>query len=196
EFISDDSNQVALFMSVVIFGGALLQWPIGHLSDWIDRRKVLLVTCLLAAGFALAAYPAIMLSPYLLYLAMFLFGGTAFTIYAIGVAHVNDQLESTEMLEATRGLLLVYGLGAALGPMLAAQFMKSYGNIHLLGFFSASLAILSLYGVYRLLVGQAPDVAAKGEFVPLVRTSTVVLEMAPQLVDAPDDASRMPEAKA
>lgn len=186
EYISNDSNQVAFFMSVVIFGGALLQWPIGHLSDWVDRRKVLLVVCLLAAGFAALAYPAIAVSPHLVYLAMFLFGGTAFTIYAIGVAHVNDQLQSNEVLEATRGLLLVYGIGAALGPMLAAQFMKSFGTIHLLGFFSASLALLSFYTLYRLLVGQAPDAAEKGAFVPLVRTSPVVLEMSPQLVEETD----------
>jgi MFS family permease len=184
-FISSDSNQVALFMSLVIFGGALLQWPIGHLSDWIDRRKVLLFTGLLAMGFALAAYPAMELSRHWLYASLFLFGGSAFTLYAIGVAHVNDMLKADEVLEATRGLLLVYGLGAALGPLLAAQFMQLFGTQHLLGFFVASLAPLCLYSLYRLLVGTATPVEDKGEFVPLVRTSPVVLELAPQLNEEP-----------
>jgi MFS family permease len=183
EFISSDSNQVALFMSLVIFGGALLQWPIGRLSDWVDRRKVLLAICLLAVGFVLAAYPAVAYSPSSVYLAMFLFGGTAFTTYAIGVAHVNDLLQADQVLEATRSLLLVYGIGAALGPMLAAQFMQSFGTIHLLGFFAANLMLLALYVLYRLFVGRAAVEEEKGEFVPLVRTSPVVLEMAPQLTE-------------
>jgi MFS family permease len=185
EHISADSNQVAVFMSVVIFGGALLQWPIGHISDWIDRRKVLLVVCLSASGFAAMTYPALSIDGRLAYVALFLFGGTAFTLYALGVAHVNDLLQPDEVLEATRGLLLVYGIGATLGPLLAAQFMQLFGVVQLLGFFAVSLGLLGLFSAYRLFVGRTIPMAEQGEFVPLVRTTGVVLAMSPQLNDGP-----------
>ena len=181
EHISVDSDQVAVFMSAVIFGGALLQWPIGRISDWIDRRLVLFVTCLLAGSFSLSSYFAMTLSQQWLYISMFLFGGTAFTIYALGVAHVNDLLSSEEVLEATRGLLLVYGLGATIGPMLAAQFMQWFGYEHLLGFFAVNLLTLSLYTLYWLIVGRGVAPEDQARFVPLVRTSTEALSLSPEL---------------
>jgi len=183
EHISSHENDVAVFMSLVIFGGGTLQWPIGRLSDLIDRRKVLLIICLLASAFAMGGYYAISVSQLWLYLLMFMFGGTAFTIYAVGVAHVNDLLSSDEVLEATRGLLLVYGIGATVGPVLAALFMQFFGEVHLLGFFVVNLFMLSIYTLYRLFVGRGVAIDEQAEFVPLVRTSSVVLDLAPQLND-------------
>jgi MFS family permease len=45
----------SLFMSLILLGGMLLQWLIGHPSDAWDRRQVLTAVTLLAAGFALLA---------------------------------------------------------------------------------------------------------------------------------------------
>src|SRR5690606_12939411 len=47
---------VATFMGVTIFGGALLQWPVGHASDHNDRRRVLTIVCAAAAGLAVLAH--------------------------------------------------------------------------------------------------------------------------------------------
>ncbi|MBF0471974.1 MAG: MFS transporter [Gammaproteobacteria bacterium] len=190
ESVRSSSNEVGVLMSVVIFGGALLQWPIGRISDHIDRRWVMLLVALLGALFAYIAYASLLLSDTLFYLTMFLFGGTSFTIYALGVAHVNDLLQVDEMLEATRALLLVYGIGATIGPLLASAVMQQFGAIHLLGFFSAALGLLSLFTLYRLLTGRRVALSEQGEFVPMVRTSAVVLEMAPQLSEASNRENR------
>jgi hypothetical protein len=101
----------------------------------------------------------------------------------LGVAHVNDLLTADEVLEATRGLLLIYGIGATVGPILAAQLMQLFGPIHILGFFAANLVLLSLFTLYRLMVKKGVATEDQAEFVPLVRTSVVVLEMSPQLTD-------------
>jgi MFS family permease len=114
--------------------------------------------------------------------------GPVFAEHISNVAIVNDLLAADEVLEATRGLLMVYGIGAAIGPLLAAQFMQVFGNIHLLGFFALNLLVLSVYTMYRLFVGKSVSVQEQAEFVPMVRTSNVVLDMAPQLNDEEHNA--------
>jgi len=44
-----DPDGIAIFMTVTIIGGALLQWPIGRFSDSGDRRRTLAAACLGAA---------------------------------------------------------------------------------------------------------------------------------------------------
>ena len=38
-------SETALFMTLFIGFGALSQWPLGWLSDKIDRRKVIMFCC-------------------------------------------------------------------------------------------------------------------------------------------------------
>jgi ribosomal protein S27E len=86
-------GQIALLMGATIFGGAMLQWPIGHISDRIDRRSVLIMVSFataIAAGIAawivVNGYPGLAFSA-------FVYGGLMFFLYAISVAHTNDHLE-------------------------------------------------------------------------------------------------------
>ena len=81
---------VALFMSVVLVGAMAGQWPLGWLSDRIDRRYVIALACLAAAGAALALARMGAASPSMLFIASFAFGVTALPIYSICVAHAND----------------------------------------------------------------------------------------------------------
>lgn len=70
---------IAIFMSSVIIGSAILQWPIGHLSDRIDRRLILIYVNLAAAVLALTALFMIRAHSYsgfVLSLVAFLYGGT------------------------------------------------------------------------------------------------------------------------
>ncbi|MCB1922188.1 MAG: MFS transporter [Gammaproteobacteria bacterium] len=171
--------QIALLMSATILGGALLQWPIGHLSDRYDRRNVLILvsfaTALVAAGVALL----VMQSLPGLALAAALYGGLMFSLYGISVAHTNDHLDPGQVLEATRGLLLVYGFGALFGPLLGGIAMEFAGPVGLPVLSAGMAALLALYGLYRRTQREAPALADQTEFVPLVRTTPVVLEMHP-----------------
>ena len=171
------SSGIALLMSATIVGGALLQLPIGHLSDRYDRRTVLLLVSFCAAVMAfLAGYVVIMGWPGLTLVA-FLYGGLMFSVYAISVAHTNDHLTASQVLGATRGLLLFYGLGALVGPLAGGLLMESMGPVGLPFMSAGMLALLGVYGVYRMTRRAAPPMEEQAEFVPLARTSPVVLEM-------------------
>lgn len=171
---------IAGLMSITIMGGALLQLPIGHLSDRSDRRRVLILVSLSAAIIAAAISYAIPLGMSALYPLTFVYGGLMFTVYAISVAHVNDHLSAGQVLAATRGLLLLYGVGAILGPFCGGVVMDWAGPVGLPLMSASMLLLLSLYGSYRMLRRAAPPLERQAEFVPLARTSPVVLEMHPQ----------------
>jgi MFS family permease len=189
-----EEPQIVQLMSATIIGGALLQWPIGHLSDRLDRRIVLILTSLATATVALIAGYVVIegqsgLIPY-----AFLYGGLMFSLYGISVAHTNDQLEQGQALEATRGLLLIYGIGALCGPIVAGLAMEGAGPVGLPAMSAATAGLLALFGLYRMARRSAPPVEDQTGFVPLVRTSPVVLEMFPAADQSGEIASNPPSA--
>ena len=178
--IGFDEAAIAALMSATIIGGALLQMPIGHLSDKHDRRTVLVLTSLAAAVAAAAAGFMVLGERPGLSIVAFLYGGLMFSVYAISVAHANDRLVPTQVLGATRGLLLLYGLGALFGPLVGGLVMDYAGPVGLPFMSSAALALLAVYGTYRMVRRAPPPIEEQAGFVPLARTSPVVLEMHPQ----------------
>lgn len=178
--------QIAALMSATILGGAILQWPIGHLSDRVDRRSVLVMvsfcTAVVAGGagyIVTEGYPGLTATA-------FLYGGLMFSLYGLSVAHANDHLDQGQVLEATRGLLLIYGGGALAGPLLGGAAMTLVGPVGLPALSAATVVLLGLFGLYRMARRAPPPAAEQGEFVPMVRTTPVVLEMHPQADPAPE----------
>ncbi len=171
-------NDVATFMSCAILGGALCQYPVGRYSDKHDRRKVLATISFLASLAALLlAFAAYVDS--LLLLAIAIYGGLAFSIYSVAIAHLVDQLKSEENLAGVSGLLLLYGIGAAIGPALAGQLMHFFGHQALPFYFFLTQLVLALYTIrtYRLHRDEQPEHAS--QFVPMVRTSLSAIDMMP-----------------
>lgn len=169
-------TDVATIMTFTILGGAVLQWPIGLLSDYVDRRVVLAVSALASALLVALNYMLGGLSSVLLYGIAFLFGGFAFSIYSLSVAYVNDRLDPGQSLEATRGLLQVYGVSAVVGPLMVGWGMGSLGSWVLLLFFFTVLGILGLFTVKRIMTRDPVPVEEQGEFVAMSRTSEVLLD--------------------
>ena len=171
---------VALLMSVTIVGGAALQWPIGRLSDGIDRRSVLVVVCLLAAGVALAMMLPWGQSGLPLYLLCFWFGGLAFAIYPMCMAHLLDHLPPENTLAAGSSLLLLNGVGSAIGPALAGVAMTRYGGPAALpAFYVATLTLAALFaGGRRLLRRRAND--HPSTFHVMLRTTPTAFELLPE----------------
>jgi MFS family permease len=184
-----DATGVGLMMSSAILGGALLQWPIGLYSDKHDRRLVLLWVVVLAVLVALlmsllpAGRPLLGL--------IFLFGGLSFAIYPVAVAQLIDQLHSDEILAGSSSLLMVNGVGAVCGPLLAGLLMQQLGAQALPLFFAAVLALLAAYTIYRLRHVSDLVSGEHAHFVPMLRTSHTVLELMP---DAPS-ADAEPQAE-
>jgi MFS family permease len=171
---------IALFMSGVIFGGALLQWPLGHLSDNHDRRLVMLGVSLAGAMAALAVFLLVKIYPNASFVVAILFGGCAFSIYSLSVAHANDHADADHLLETSRGLLLLSGIGASLGPILAGLLMGRLGAGSLMLYFTLLMVLLAGFSWFRRRVGVQLSTAEQGDFVMMARTSTEVLELDPR----------------
>lgn len=177
---------VAAFLSAAIFGGALLQWPVGHFSDHHDRRRVLTLVCLGAAGLALAAYTFATVSTLALIVCAFFYDGLVFTIYGLSIALVNDKLAQEEVLEAASSLLLVHGVGAMLGPTAAGMLMNAFGPGSLLVYFMLVLAATAVFAIWRLRARDAVPLEQQQGYVTIASSSPVVLEMDPRTSDPPE----------
>lgn len=114
------STGIGLFMSATVIGGAAGQWPLGRLSDNVDRRVVIFGTCLLASLTGLALSYVSTSASFLTFALGFIFGGFAFPLYALSVAHANDLSAPKAFVQTSSGLLLVYSVSAAAGPALAS----------------------------------------------------------------------------
>lgn len=171
---------VASFVAATILGGAIFQWPVGHFSDTHDRRVVLFWVCLLGAGTAGMGYFLSPLSTDSLIPLAVIFGGLIFAIYGLCVAHVNDVIDSSRLIEFTGGLLLIHGIGAAIGPTLAGVVMDAFGPKSLMLYFSAVLGLLALYCLQRLRKKVVVPVEEKAEFVLMGVGSQAVLLMDPR----------------
>jgi MFS family permease len=176
---------IALFMSAIIFGGALLQVPIGHLSDRHDRRKVLMMVCFFTVVTALSIFYFAPHSKLGLLISAVFYGGFSFAVYSLAVAHTNDHIEPHDVMNATRGLLLLNGVGAAIGPIVAGILMQWYGAQSLILYFAVVFGLLGLFSVYRMAFGVHIPTEDQGEFVAMSRTGQAAIEMDPRV--EPDD---------
>lgn len=150
--ISGNTGLAAWFMTSAVVGGALSQWPLGYLSDRIGRRRTLLVTGLFGVATAAAI---VVIAPEVGFLSInllgALWGAVAFPLYAIAVAHANDYAEPDEYVMLSSGLLLVYGVGAIVGPFVASILMAAVGPAGLYVFAAAAHFLMLLYVGQRML---------------------------------------------
>lgn len=169
---------IALFMSATIAGGVALQWPLGWLSDMFDRRMVIIWTiCATIVICSLIVFAAE--GHYAMMAAGAVFGGVSFALYPLCVAHTNDHLRADQRVGASSGLVLVYSMGAAAGPMAGVAFMSAFGPRGLFVFIGFCAAAMLGFAFWRL--KSAPPVPA-GQQMPyqvLPRTTPAVAAMDP-----------------
>ena len=176
---------IATFMAATILGGAAFQWPIGHYSDRHDRRWVLCWLCVASAAVAgLGFYLAREYEASLIVLGI-VYGGLSFALYGLSVAHVNDLIDPSRVLEVTSGLLLLYGIGSTVGPTLAGGVMDLLGPEALMLYFSIVLGLVAisiwLFASKRFI--HAAQSSHKTDYVVMGNGSQAVLQMNPRLVD-------------
>lgn len=143
-------------------GGMLAQTPVGWLSDRLDRRWMLLVQGGLAA--ALCAAIIMLVNRYVpvLFVLFFLYGATALTIYPVGIAFANSQIDSRHMVSASGGLLLLYSIGNVMTPGIAAglmDYMAPYALFIMLGSGAALVSLGACFNLRRRISSQIADVA-------------------------------------
>lgn len=172
-------GEVALMMFAAVAGGALLQWPIGRLSDRGDRRTTLVLVSLAACGLSVALWAQGAESRPMLYALFFAYGGMVFAVNPVCVAHLLDHLPAERILAGGSSLLLVHGAGSALGPMLAGALMGRIGPAALPAFFAAVLLLLAFVAAGRRLLRRR-DRTAPAHFHAMQGTTPSALEMLPE----------------
>ncbi|MDH4047166.1 MAG: MFS transporter [Gammaproteobacteria bacterium] len=150
--LSDDLSLAPWFMTATVIGGAVSQWPLGFLSDRIGRRKVLIASAVAAAGVGAAI---VVWGPQLSFASICLLGAAwgamSFPLYTLAVAHTNDYVDPREYVMVSAGLLLMYGVGAIIGPFVASTAMTFAGATALFLYAAVIHGLLVLYALYRLL---------------------------------------------
>lgn len=183
-----DLSQTASFMSIVILGGVALQWPLGRLSDRFDRRRVIVTSfgATMAVCVALTMVDGMGLA--LLTLGG-LFGGLSFALYPLCVAHTNDRLDPSARVAASGALVLLYSIGAALGPTGAAAAMTLFGASGLFLFIAIVAGGTLAFGLWR----QASSLPVPGDdqqsYQILPRTTPMAAMLDPHAPEyvAPDE---------
>jgi MFS family permease len=159
--------EISLLMGIAVIGGIVAQWPIGHLSDRFDRRRVITIVALLAAIFALLAAILGTTSPVLLLTFMFLLGCMTLPMYSLCIAHTNDYVAPAQMVQAGATLVLVGGVGACIGPPVAATLMGAIGPIVFFVFLAGVHAAIGIFAVYRMSQRASKPVEEQGPTIPV-----------------------------
>lgn len=165
ESIDLDVTTIALMMSLPILAGAFFQVPIGYLSDKTDRRIVLVVIMAIAAVIDLFFIATIPTDPAIILTAISLFGALIYSAYPVIVAHASDHAEPGSFIKISGGLLLMYGIGGVVGPLLAGAIMS---NLPQQGMFIVTLAshvLIVAYGLLRITQNLAVSGEKKSDFV-------------------------------
>ena len=176
--------EISLLIFLITIAGAVFQWPVGFISDKMDRRKVIVYSSIISAFFAFLAIASFGTAAELMYLSvdwarnkiMFfifvtIFAGFSLPIYAINIAHTNDYIPKEKFVAAGGGLQLVMGLGAIGGPITCVIFMDNFGPSGFFIFLIILQIVISVFGFYRMSIRpteENPD----STFTPLPRNIT------------------------
>ena len=166
--------QISSFIAAIYLGGLLLQFPIGWISDRIDRRILIMIVSL--AGGVAAMVGVVFGNVFTLLLGVsFLVGGLTNPLYALLIAYTNDMLDGDDMAAASGGLIFINGLGAISGPIITGWAMGVVGP----GGFWLFIALLMLatggYAIWRMF--QRPSTATTEDtvsYAPLTPSATAV----------------------
>jgi MFS family permease len=179
-----DIFSVSLVMAAGVIGGAVFLWPLGRLSDTMDRRVVILMS--MTGAIAACALSFLLSVEYLPFL-VFVFGGCVMPIYALSLAHAADQVEQS-FLEIGTGILIMNAVGATVGPSLAAFFMQLWGASAFFGFCGVTLTL----GAATVTILVRKHVAGRPHFAPFEMATTAAAQGAVEL-DPRSDADHEAE---
>ncbi|RUP42013.1 MAG: MFS transporter [Acinetobacter sp.] len=141
---------VSLFMGIIVAGGFIMQWPIGKISDILDRTRVITINSILTI-FACTLILMYRENTIVLYIVSFFIGGFTFTIYPISIAHTCDYFSQEDIVNATGISLFAYGFGSIIGSSMTAFFIELYSSEVIFHYIALSSLVLVLFGTYRII---------------------------------------------
>jgi len=158
------TKQAAFYAAAIVGGGLIAQWPVGRLSDRVDRRLVIAGLGFLTAAVSLAialfspsSFPVAILS------AVFV-GMVCQPLYAITVAHAFDHAAAEDFVETSSGMLLSFGIGSIAGPLIASLIMSYTGPSGLYIMIVAANVLMVGFILTRIMTREAVSAEAKTDF--------------------------------
>ena len=176
--------QLSTFIAMFYIGALVLQYPLGWVSDRMDRRLLILLVSACGGVSALVGMVYGVTFPVLL-VSAFVIGGMSNPLYSLLIAHANDFLQPEDMAAASGGMVFINGLGAIAGPLITGWVMGPglFGPQGFFLFIAALMLILAAYALYRTTQRPAVPVDETGPMSPVCPTaSPVALEVAQEVV--------------
>ncbi|WP_095589848.1 MFS transporter [Actibacterium ureilyticum] len=182
--------QISIFIAMIYVGALVLQYPIGWLSDRMDRRALVMAVAAMGGVASLVGIWSGSAFTVLLGVA-FLMGGAANPLYALLIAHTNDFLEVEDMAAASGGLIFINGLGAIAGPIVTGWLMSTMGPGGYWLFIGLLMLALAAYAAYRTTQRPAPSSHETGSYAPVMPSASPVAVEAAQeyFIDAQDETN-------
>ena len=180
--VEPDNTFIATIMLSFILSGFLFQMPAGRLSDKIDRRYVIIGSASLLAIASLAALLMSVDTQGKLLCIILLIGALVPIFYSVGIAHTSDFIDFNDMVAASAGLLMIYGIGTVIGPIIGGQLLNLIGTGP--GIFVVVLLIgvaLGGFGLYRSIVGDTVHEDDKADFQIMRPTTTLAFTFDPRV---------------
>ncbi|MEP3054369.1 MFS transporter [Ascidiaceihabitans sp.] len=171
--------QISTFVATFFIGAMILQYPIGWMSDRVDRRVLVLFV---AIGGLFGAIVGMIYGEdfNMLLVSAFLMGGMSNPLYSLLLAHTNDFLDHDDMAAASGGLVFVNGLGAIFGPIITGWMMREMGPSGFFLFTAILFVALVIYTGYRTTQRPTVPVEETSSYVPMAQTAmtAVAVEIA------------------
>ncbi|WP_037257002.1 MFS transporter [Roseivivax halodurans] len=168
--IGFDPSQIAYIMAAATLGALVMQFPVGSLSDRVDRRWVC-IGLALAATLTMGTLSQASVQGYGISLALAtLMGGLLLPTVSVVVAHINDRAPPDALLAASGGIVLMQGIGAAAGPFVAGAAMDVFGPRGFLMTLSLAQGVIVIFAVLRLALKQGIEPEAKAPYTPVSMT--------------------------
>lgn len=167
------TGQIALFIAMLFAGALVLQYPIGWLSDQMDRRKLIFGAASLGAASCVVGWvTGGGLWP--LMAAAFFAGGVTTPLYALFLAYTNDFLSAEDMPAASGGLVFTFGLGAIAGPLATGWAMQVLGPFAFWLVLGAIFGAIALYALYRMTQRAVMPAEQTDSYLAVLPTTSVV----------------------
>ncbi|MFT5699041.1 MAG: MFS family permease [Desulforhopalus sp.] len=157
-------KDVSFFMSTLILGGFLFQYPLGWLSDYFGPRVVIIIS---STGGAIVSFVALYYTGegLIFYAMVATVGGLAMPLYSLCGVYTNDYLTATQMVAASGTLVLLNAIGASIGSPVTALAMDIFGPQAFYGCIGVMLSSVSVFALWRSMQRAAVDTAEQGDFV-------------------------------
>ena len=161
------SDQAAMFVAISVAAGVLAQWPVGWLADRVNRVALIRYSAVLMFLLSVPLWGWLELPYEALLLLSAVFGVLQFTLYPLGAAFANDNVDPDRRVGLSAMLYMVYGLGACLGPLLVGIVMDAWGSDAYFIFVAFCCALMVGFIKPSKVSGMHVSADAPTEYVPM-----------------------------